>query len=49
MNVVLRKMALLEKEMLAKEEEARFYGVTSTIDNDLKERVTRLMDKVRMI
>ena len=49
MNVVLRKMAFLEKEMQAKEEEARLYGVTNTVDNDLRERVTRLMEKVRMI
>lgn len=50
MNLVLRKMALLEQEMIEKENEAKFNGMTSSfVDKDLQNRITKLMDKVRMI
>ncbi len=50
MNITLRKLALLEKNILEKEEAARIQGYTScAIDNDMKRRITDLMDRVRTI
>ncbi len=50
MNLTLRKLAMLEKNMLEKEELARVQGyATNTIDNDLKNRISNLMDKVRTL
>lgn len=50
MNITLRKMALLEQNFKAQEEAARIQGYSSCpIDNELKRRVTDLMDKVRLI
>lgn len=50
MNIALRKLAMLEKEMIAREEQAKFEGLASCpIDVDFKNRVSALMDKVRYI
>ena len=50
MNLAIRKLALIEKDMNYKEENARVYGYsTCDIDRDLKERITELMDKVRYL
>lgn len=50
MNIALRKLAMLEKNMAEKEEAARIQGYsTCPIDSDLKKRITDLMDKVRFI
>ena len=50
MNLVLRKMALLEQEMIEKENAAKFNGMTNSfVDKDLQDKITKLMDKVRMI
>lgn len=50
MNLALRKLALLEKNMIQKEETARIQGyVTNIVDADLKKRITDLMDRVRVI
>lgn len=50
MNLALRKIAMLEKSMIKKEEEAKIMGyTTSPVDVELRDRVTRLMDKVRAI
>lgn len=50
MNIALRKLAMIEKDLIAREEEARLQGyTTSTIDQDFKRRITDLMDKVRVI
>ena len=50
MNLALRKLAMLEKDLIAREEAAKIEGyVTSPVDNDLKLRITKLMDKVRVI
>lgn len=50
MNIALRKLAMLEKSILEKEEEARIQGyTTNVIDSDFKNRITTLMDKVRVI
>ena len=49
MNIAIRKLAMLEKDMIAREEQARFEGYASCpIDQDLKNRVTFVMDKVRL-
>ena len=48
MNITLRKLALLESKMAQKEEEAKIAGYsTSPVDRELKDRITRLMDRVR--
>ncbi len=48
MNIALRKLALLESQMRQKEEEAKIAGyTTSPVDKELKDRITKLMDKVR--
>lgn len=50
MNITLRKMALLEQTFLQQEELAKIQGYSNCpIDNEMKRRVTNLMDKVRLI
>ena len=50
MNLALRKIAMLEQSMNEKEEEARIAGYsTCPIDKELKEKITKLMDRVRLI
>ena len=51
MNIALRKLAMLEKSIVEKEEAARVNGdyVTSVIDEDLKKTIGTLMDKVRAL
>ena len=50
MNIAIRKLAMLESNMAKMEEKARLDGFTTkVIDNDLKDRITKLMDKVRSI
>ncbi len=50
MNIALRKLAMIEKNLIAQEEAERIQGyTTSSIDRDFKERVTKLMDQVRLI
>lgn len=50
MNIVLKKMALLEKNLAQKEELAEIGGYsTSPYDRELKQKVTELMDRVRLI
>ena len=50
MNIAIRKLAMLEKEMIAREEQARFEGYADCpIDQDFKNRVTYLMDQVRYL
>lgn len=50
MNIALRKLAMIEKDILAREEEARLQGYTTVpIDQDFKRRISDLMDKVRII
>ena len=50
MNITLRKLAMLEKSILEKEEAARIQGYTScTVDNEMKRRISNLMDRVRTI
>ena len=50
MNITLRKLALLERDLIAKEESAKLEGYsTSPIDEDLKKRIVAIMDKVRVL
>ena len=50
MNITLRKLALLEQNYIQQEELARIQGYsTCPIDNEMKRRVTDLMNKVRLI
>lgn len=50
MNITLRKLAMLEKSIAEQEERARVQGYSSVvIDNEMKKRITDLMDKVRVI
>ena len=50
MNIAMRKLAMLEKEFIQREETARIEGMaTNTVDLALKERITKLMDKIRSI
>lgn len=50
MNIAMRKLAMLEKEFTAREEEARISGYdTCPIDKGLQRRITELMDKVRVV
>ncbi len=50
MTIALRKLALLEKNLEKQEEEARLEGyATSPIDSELKEKISKLMEKVKTI
>ena len=50
MNITMRKLAMLEKEFERREECAKIDGFCSApIDNNLKENITKLMDKIRVI
>ena len=50
MNITLRKLAMLEQNFIQKEEEARIQGYTSCpIDYDMKNRISALMEKVRVL
>ena len=50
MNVALRKLALLEKNIMQKEEAAKVQGyTTSPVDPIFKEKIVKLMKRVRAI
>ena len=50
MTIALRKLALLEKNLEKQEEEARLEGyATSPVDYALKEKITKLMEKAKLI
>ena len=50
MNIAIRKLAMLEKSIIEKEEAAKLDGyISSPVDPIFKEKVTRLMDKVRVL
>ena len=50
MNITLRKLAMLEQNLIQQEETARVQGFsTCPIDRDLQNRITTLMDKVRVL
>ena len=48
MTLAYRKLAMMEKDFIAREEEAKIQGYySSPIDKDLQSRVSHLLDKVR--
>ena len=50
MNIAMRKLAYLEKNLAEKEENARIQGyVTSPADRELRENITRLMQRINRI
>lgn len=50
MNIAIRKLAMIEKDLIEREEAARLEGfATSPIDRQFKEKITRLMDRVRVL
>lgn len=50
MNIAIRKLAMLEKEMIAREEAARLEGCSSCpVNYQLKSQITSLMDKIRAL
>ena len=50
MNIAMRKLALLEKNLIEREEAARLEGYTSsTVDTAFREKITKLMDQIRVI
>lgn len=50
MSITLRKLAMLEKNFIEQEKNAKLQGYTSNPANsDLRERVSKLMVKVRTI
>ena len=50
MNIAMRKLAMLEKSILEQEENARLEGYTiNPVDSEFKEKITRLMERVRVI
>ena len=50
MTIVHRKLALLEKTLDQREQEALINGYTcSEYDKDLKNRISTLMDQIRLV
>lgn len=50
MNIAVRKLALLEKSLIEREEANRIEGYASSpVDVAFREKVTQLMDKVRVL
>jgi hypothetical protein len=48
MNLTYRKLAMLEKDFIAKEEAAKIEGFyASPVDKDLQRRVSYLLEQVR--
>lgn len=50
MNIAVRKLALLEKSLIEREEANRIDGyATSPVDVAFREKVSKLVDKVRVL
>lgn len=50
MSLASVKLSMLKKNLEQKEEQLRLEGyVTSVVENDFKERIDSLMDKIRTI
>lgn len=50
MNIAMRKLAMLEKDFIEREEEAKSKGyTTSPVDLEFRKKITQLMDKVRVL
>ncbi len=49
MNIALRKLALLEKSLGEREEMAKLGGyVTSPVDVELRTKITKLMEQIKI-
>lgn len=50
MNITMRKLAMLEQELIKREEQAIYDGYTSNpVDYAKKEKITKLMDRLRAL
>ena len=50
MNLAYRKLAMIEKDFIAREEAAKIEGIVSCpIDRDFKNKITRLLDQIRYL
>ena len=50
MSLAMRKLAMLEKDFIAREEAAKFEGYTiRPIDREFRDKITKVLDKVRYI
>ncbi len=50
MNLAIRKLAMLEKDFIAREEEAKLNGFTSCpIDREFKNKISKVLDQVRYL
>ncbi len=50
MNIAMRKLAMLEKDLIQREQAVKLDGYTSSpVDPAFREKITKLMDKVRVI
>ena len=50
MNLAIRKLAMLEKDFIEREEAARLSGFTSSpIDREFRDKISKVLDKVRYI
>ena len=50
MNLAIRKLAMLEKDFIAREEAARVEGYSSCpIDQEFRAKITKVLDQVRYI
>lgn len=51
MNIAMRKLALLEENLIKQEEAAKLEGYTSCpiVDSEFRRKLTKLMDQVRVI
>jgi len=50
MSLAYRKIAMVERDFIKREESARIEGfISSPIDRDFKEKITRLLDQTRYI
>ena len=50
MSLAYRKLVMVEKDFVAREESARMEGfISSPIDRDFKEKITRLLDQTRYL
>ena len=50
MNIALRKLALIEQNIIKEEEKSKIEGYsTVVVDNEFKKRIVNLMDRIRSI
>lgn len=50
MSLAMRKLAMLEKDYIAREEAAKLDGyTTSPVDREFREKISKVLDKVRYL